>query len=256
MSDMLLIGELMRSHRKRNGLSQMALANIAGSTPRYVSFLETGRSRPGRAVVLKLSKALNLGLRDTNSMLLAAGLPAVYVEPAVNDEEMAPVRRVMKEVLKKHEPYPAWVIGPGLHFIDSNQAAERVFPGLVGQNPRDMIHLWCAQDNPLGAEVRTETIFQLLDGLRYESFHYPHPVLPELLALVEDYAKGLERPASQSESPVMCPTLFIGGKTVRTLSTVMRFDKGANITMSELRIELVFPADEESDEIFRMFDQQ
>lgn len=256
MSNMLLLGEQMRSHRKRNGMSQMALANKADSTPRYVSFIETGRSRPGRAVVLKISKALNLSLRDTNSMLLAAGLPAIYVEPAFDDAEMEPVLRVIKEVLRKHEPYPAWVIGPGLHFLDSNQAAERVFPGLVGQDPKEMIKLWCAKDNPLGSDVRTDTIFQLLDGLRYESFHYPHPVIPALLDLVENFAKGLERPASQAESPIMCPTLYVAGKQVRTLSTVMRFDKGANITMAEIRIELVFPADKESDDIFQQLGEE
>jgi len=82
-------------------------------------------------------------------------------------------------------------------------------------------------------------------------FHFPHPDLAELLLQVENYAKAFEPPSSISNSPIMCPTLIFNGQQVRTLSTVMRFDKAVNVTMAEIRVELVFPADDESDVIFR-----
>ncbi|GLR70207.1 helix-turn-helix domain-containing protein [Agaribacter marinus] len=252
MTQLTLLGDQLRSHRKRLGMSQLALASVADSTSRYISFIETGRSRPGKAVLLKIAKALTLTLRDTNALLLSAGLPSIYVEPALDDEQMAPVKRLVKQVLEKHEPFPAWVIAPGLNFIDSNAAAEKIFPGIVNQAPEHMIHIWCSRETHLTEETRVETVFQLLDGLRSEAFHYPHPRLPGLISIAEQYAKGLSRPNDVNvDSPVLCPKLLIGDKEVNTLSTVMRFDKGTNITMAEIRIELVFPADDESEAVFR-----
>lgn len=251
MSTATVLGDQLRGHRKQRGLSQLDLAAIAESTPRYISFIESGRSRPGREILLRIAKALNLTLRDTNALLVAAGLPAAFMEPNIEDEQMAPVRHIISQVLKQHEPFPAWVIGPGLQFLESNEAAERVFPGLVGTNPRDLITGWCCGSQELGEAAQAETVFQILHGLRSEAFHHPHPILPELIALAESFAVGLKPPPPIADSPVMGSKLVVAGKQVNTLATVMRFDKVMNVTMAEIRIELVFPADPSSEAVFR-----
>lgn len=251
MTEISAIGVQLRQHRKNRGMSQLALAHSADSTPRYISFIETGRSRPGRNVILRIADALNLTLRDSNALLVSAGLPVAFEEKPLDDAELEPIRRIIKQVLSKHDPFPAWAIGPGLKFLDSNLGAENVFPGLVGMEPRAMIDMWCAPSDFFSDEERSYVVFQTLNGLREEAFHYPHPDLPDLIKQVESYAVDFDEPPIISDSPVMCPTLMVDGKQVRTLSTVMRFDKVVNVTMSEIRIELVFPADDESEAILR-----
>jgi hypothetical protein len=50
---------------------------------------------------------------------------------------------------------------------------------------------------------------------------------------------------------VICPVFELGGQIVRTISAVMRFDTAVEVTTSQLRIELMFPADEDADAYFR-----
>jgi transcriptional regulator with XRE-family HTH domain len=251
MADLSAIGIQLRQFRKQRGMSQLELAEAASSTPRYISFIETGRSRPKRNVVLRLAEALHMTLRDRNALLVSAGLPAAFTDQPLEDGEMEPVRRIIKQVLKKHDPFPAWVIGPGLRFLDSNQAAEKITPGLVGMEPKDIIGMWCSPNELMSESDRVRTIFQLLEFLREESYHHPHPDLPALLRQVEFYVKDIKNRPVLSESPIMFPTLMVGGKLIKTLSTVMRFDKVVNVTMAEIRIELIFPADEEAEAAFR-----
>lgn len=251
MTALSAIGQQLRLHRKQRGMSQLDLANASNSTPRYVSFIETGRSRPGRDVILRLAGALNLTLRDTNVLLVSAGLPLAFAEKSLDDEVMKPVQRLIKQVLNKHDPFPAWVLGPGLQFLDSNAAAEKVLPGLVGMPPKDLIDLWCAPSAHANEKERAYNVFQTLQGLKHELFHHPHPVIPELIAQVESYAAAFDHQPVLQEAPVMCPVLMVNGQPIKTLSTVMRFDKAVNVTMSEIRVELIFPADDESEQILR-----
>ena len=72
-------GARLRQWRQHRGLSQLSLAGQVGSTGRHISFLETGRSRPSRQMVLRLADTLGLGVRDTNELLHAAGLSAEYL---------------------------------------------------------------------------------------------------------------------------------------------------------------------------------
>ncbi len=245
------IGVQLRQHRKRRGFSQLDLANEAGSTPRYISFIETGRSRPGKELILRIAEALNLTLREINALLISTGLPVAFHELSLDDEDMKPVKRIIEQVLKKHEPFPAWAIGPGLRFLDSNQGAEKIFPGLVGMDPQDMIDMWCAPSNQINEVDRAYNVFQTLKGLRQEALHHPHPEIPLRIKQVQAYAANIKEPHSLSDSPVMCPVIMVNEQPVKTLSTVMRFDKVVNVTMAEIRIELVFPADKESEAILR-----
>lgn len=251
MADLSAIGVQLRQFRKQRGMSQLELAEAASSTPRYISFIETGRSRPKRNVVLRLAEALNMTLRDRNALLISAGLPAAFNDLPLENEEMEPVRRMIKEVLKKHDPFPAWVIGPGLRFLDSNQTAEKITPGMVGMEPKNIIDMWCSPNEFMSEEDRIRIVCQMMVFLREESYHHPHPDLPAILRQVESYAKDIKNPPVLSESPIMFPTLMVGGKLVKTLSTVMRFDKVVNVTMAEIRIELIFPADDEAELAFR-----
>src|SRR6201986_1426816 len=100
------IGELIRTWRQRRSLSQLELALEADVSSRHVSFLETGRSRPSRDMVLHLAEHLEVPLRDPNRLLLAAGYAPVYAERELQPPEMEPVRQALDRFLRAHEPFP------------------------------------------------------------------------------------------------------------------------------------------------------
>ena len=104
------IGGLLRAWRQRRSLSQLELALEADVSSRHVSFLETGRARPSREMVLRLAEHLDIPLRERNRLLLAAGYAPLYVERSLEEPEMAPVHQALDRFLRAHEPYPAVVI--------------------------------------------------------------------------------------------------------------------------------------------------
>ncbi len=253
MSALSPFGERLRAWRKRRGLSQLDLATAAGTTSRYVSFVETGRSRPGRGVVVRLAEAMQLSLRDRNALLVAAGLRPMYSDKPLSDAAMQPVRRVLQLVLANHDPFPAWAVGPGLRFVGSNAAAERVFPGMTRLQPDALVDLWCNPPADAAAAVasRAKAVHDAIATLRHEMVHHPHPDLPALLRRAESHAVGLGPIPDVAYEPVMFPSMLVDGQRVKTVATVLRFDKPGDVTMAALRVELIFPADDACESVFR-----
>ena len=116
---------LLRQWRRRRGLSQLALAGAAGVSARHLSFVETGRSRPSRAMLLRLSEHLDVPLRDRNALLLAAGLAPAYPERRLADPPMAAVADAVARILAAYEPCPALVVDRHWELVDANAAVAR-----------------------------------------------------------------------------------------------------------------------------------
>ena len=135
-------GFLLREWRRRRGLSQLALATAVGTTPRHLSFLETGRSRPGAEMVLRLGRELGVPLREQNALLEAAGLRPVFNERPIEDDELARYRHVIESMLAGHEPLPAAVLDRYGAIRRTNAAFERLSPGLVGVSPEALVDLF------------------------------------------------------------------------------------------------------------------
>ncbi len=246
-------GEQLKSWRRRAGLSQLELAVRASSTARHISFLETGRSRPGAELVLRVARALSVPLRERNALLVAAGFAPLYPSPALADDPMRPVARVLDRILLQHEPYPAWVFARGLRALRANAAAERLFPGLTSMAPEAIVDLWYGV-GPFRQMVEnwSEVASAGIDALRRDAAQGFDAETSDLLARAEAHVAGLDEPVPHASSfPVACPRFRVGDGTVRTISAVMRFDTAADVTTSELRVELMFPADEESAAYFR-----
>ncbi len=108
-------------------MSQLDLAGAAMTTPRHVSFVETGRSAPSRDMVLRLATALQVPLRDRNGMLLAAGYAPAYPADALEADALEAVDRAVEAMLAHHEPWPAVVLDPAWTVRRANAAAERLF---------------------------------------------------------------------------------------------------------------------------------
>src|ERR1700755_1114729 len=104
------VGDLLREWRQRRRLSQLDTAVNAEVSARHVSFVETGRSRPSRELLLHLAEHLEVPLRDRNTMLLAAGYAPLYAERSLETDELRPVRDALDKILAGHEPFPAVVV--------------------------------------------------------------------------------------------------------------------------------------------------
>ena len=122
MSTVVPLGTLLKDWRRRRRLSQLDLALEAGVSARHLSFVETGRSKPSREMVLHLAEQLDVPLRDRNHMLLAAGFAPAYEERAIDAPEMAPVREALDRVLAGHEPYPAVVVDRWWNLVAANRS--------------------------------------------------------------------------------------------------------------------------------------
>ncbi len=82
------VGELLREWRERRRISQLDLAIRAEVSARHLSFVETGRSRPTPAMILRLTEQLEVPLRERNTLLLAGGYAPAYPEHGLDEPEL------------------------------------------------------------------------------------------------------------------------------------------------------------------------
>jgi transcriptional regulator with XRE-family HTH domain len=169
------IGALLQYCRKARNLSQLALAHEANVSPRHACFVETGRAKPSRDMVLLLTDALAVPLREKNAFLLAAGFAPMFRESALDAAELAPVRTAIDATLKQQEPYPAVVMNRRWDIVATNTAAARFFGMLLdGRTPRAQ-RSWrsCAVD--VRADVTAHEV-PPLHNVRDSTIGAPQPV--------------------------------------------------------------------------------
>src|SRR4051795_13686378 len=117
------VGTLLRDWRSRRRLSQMELALDADVSARHLSFVETGRSKPSRDLVLQLADHLEVPLRERNALLLAAGYAPAYAERALGYEAMAPGGGALGRVRQGQEPFPAVAVDRQWELVSANAPA-------------------------------------------------------------------------------------------------------------------------------------
>ena len=139
------LGNLLRYWRDVRGRSQLDLSLEAGVSQRQISFIESGRSVPGRDTLLTLAQTLDVPMRERNALLLAAGYAPMYSEAPWNAQEMQGVIRALDRVVRQHEPFPAIVMDRRWDVLMSNEAAPRFFNHFIDlaarEGPRNMLHL-------------------------------------------------------------------------------------------------------------------
>lgn len=244
----------LRAWRARRGLAQRELAERAGTTPRHLSFLETGRSRPGAALVLRLARALELPLRQRNHLLRAAGHPPAFPDRGLSAAQMGPFRAVIAQLLSRHEPFPAYVIDARWRLLQSNAGGQWLWD-LVGPAAHEGNALLAMLRAPAvwdALENRAEVAHQLADALERDALTSGDPGLmadhAALLALLADTPRPRE---AEGAPPVLCPRLRLGDHTLSTITTICRFGNALDLSLDELRVELVFPADAETEALLR-----
>ena len=139
------LGHILRHWRNLRGKSQIELSLDTGVSQRHLSFIESGRSAPGRPTLMNIAQSLGVPLRDRNRLLLAAGFAPIYSEEAWSGPEMHGITRALTRVLRQHEPYPAVVMDRYWDVLMTNEAAPRFFDCFIDmaarKTPRNLLHL-------------------------------------------------------------------------------------------------------------------
>lgn len=252
------VGSLLRWWRKRRGLSQMALAHSAGISPRHMSFMETGRSRPGREVLLRLARVLDVPLRETNVLLESAGYARLYRDSALEDAELGRLREILSTVLDRYEPYSAVVVDADWRLVMSNRAHRRLSVLLLGpevaEAEDDEVNLLEQLFRPGGFRERLvnwpEVAHHMLERLRRQMAENPaRDSIRGLLAQLEEYDLPPSPEIARSRLPVLPMHFELEGTHLRLVSLLTTFGAPQDVAAQELRLEAFLPADAESERL-------
>jgi transcriptional regulator with XRE-family HTH domain len=258
------IGDLLREWRERRRLSQLALALEAEVSTRHLSFLETGRARPSREMLLRLTERLDVPLRERNTMLLAAGFAPAYPERDLGDPALGVAQAAVDRVLTGHEPFPALAIDRYWTLVAANRVVPALLTGVAPallQPPINVLRLSLHPDG-LAAQIANlpEWRAHLLARLSRQVELTADPRLSDLLQELRGYDANREtRGADGSVSDhgpasVAVPLrLHTEHGTLSLLGTTMVFGTPVDVTLSELAIEAFFPADSATADLLQRF---
>jgi transcriptional regulator with XRE-family HTH domain len=244
------VGELLRSWRRRRNLSQLELATEAVVSARHLSFLETGRARPSREMLIRLAEELEVPLRERNALLLAAGYAPVYAERSLDSPEMATVREALDRFLRAHEPYPALVVDRHHNLVTANDALDLLLDGVDPVLLAPPANAMRVALHPRGMAPRTLNLAEwsghLLRRLRREAQLTGDS---SLMALHDELARypGVDAAGEHADlqpAEILLPLRLrdADGGELAFFSTLSTFGTAADITVSELAIEAFYPA--------------
>ncbi|MFL6077013.1 MAG: helix-turn-helix domain-containing protein [Mycobacteriales bacterium] len=244
------MGEQLRMWRERRRLSQLDLAIRAEISTRHLSFVETGRSRPSREMIVHLAEHLDLPLRERNHLLLAGGYAPVYTETPLDSPEMEPVRTAVRQLLTGHEPYPAIAVDRNWNLVDATASVNLLTAGVSTDLMGPPTNVLRVSLHPRGMAPRIANLGEwrahLLDRLRRQVSLTADAELAELLAELESYPGGEGgHEALPDPGAIFVPLrLRTGdGDELAFFSTVSTFGTPLDITLAELVIEAFYPAD-------------
>ncbi|HEV3362015.1 MAG TPA: helix-turn-helix transcriptional regulator [Pseudonocardiaceae bacterium] len=249
------VGEMLREWREQRRLSQLELSSRAEISTRHLSFVETGRSAPSRAMVLHLTEQLDVPLRERNRLLLAAGFAPVYGETSLDAPRMAAIRAAVGQVLAAHEPYPAVVVDRWWDLVDSNASARLLIDSIAPELLEPPLNVLRASLHPDGMAKRIINLGEwrahLLAQLRHQVAVTADPRLAELYAELSGYPGGDEPGPSDASGVIVPLRLRHESGELAFFSTVATFGTPLDVTVAELAIESFFPADEHTATVLR-----
>ncbi len=256
------VGDFLRFWRKFNKMSQMDLALEVGVSTKHLSFVETGRSMPSRKLILKMAHSLNLPLRHRNSFLKAAGYASEFGEEPFNGEKMEIVRQALQRMLEKHEPYPAFVVNAAYTVLMSNSGYDQMINYLLGEHALkkydNVYHLTFAEDG-LRPHIKDWPRIEqfMLNRLWDEAVSTQNS---ELFVLYEEISRlrTIQDPMDfqfDDNWPIMSLTFEKDAMKASFFTMITTLGTPLDLTTQELRIESLFPADEDTKELFSAYIQ-
>jgi transcriptional regulator with XRE-family HTH domain len=256
MSTSPTVGQLLREWRQRRRLSQLDLALEAEVSQRHVSFIEAGRATPSREMVLRLAEQMAVPLRERNALLIAAGYAPAYRERPLSDPDLTSQRAAIDLVLASQEPFPALAIDRHWTLVAANRAVHRLLSGIEPALLAPPLNVLRLSLHPQGLAPRLANYHawreHVLHRLARQIEASCDPVLialhRELKSLPPSLHHGARRTSARSSEPaVIVPfQLRTDDGVLSFFSTTTVFGTPVDITLSELAIELFFPADAET----------
>lgn len=246
------VGTHLRSWRQHRRMSQLDLALQADVSARHISFLETGRAQPSRAMLLHLAERLDVPLRERNTLLLAAGFAPVYSESALDAPSMRSAKQAIDLVLSGHEPYPALAIDRHWNLIAANRAVAPLLDGIGPQFLDPPINVLRLSMHPAGlmprvvnaGEWREHVLARLQRQIDVTADAALVALHAELRALSADPPGPARLDAISQEPGIVIPLrLRFGGEVLSFLTTTTVFGTPMDVTLAELAIESFYPAD-------------
>ena len=260
-------GALLKYWRSQRSFSQWDLSMASDVSQRHISFIESGRSQPSRDMVLKLAAVLDIPLRQQNKMLTTAGFAPIYSEFDLSAPEVAPIRKALAFTLRQQEPYPAFVMDRYWNQMTSNQGAANFLGWLLGdaQVPESIgLNLMKLTLHPEGIRPYVENWETIAPYLIHRVHREclaegPDAKTKTLINEILDYPdiKALwQLPTEENwHLPLLTINFSKGGKQLSFFTTLTTLGTPQDITLQELRLECMFPADEATEQQFRAISQ-
>jgi len=256
-AQILPFGVLLRRWRVTRRMTQADLAVAANSSTRHLSCLETGRAQPSREMVMRLCEELEVPLRERNALMLAAGFAPAFAERPL--AELSAARQAIDQILNAHKPYPAFALDRHWNVIASNSALPQLYEGCSPELLKQPINAVRLVLHPLGMGPRILNFIEwrahTIAVLKQQVETRPDPVIQALLSEVMRYpvpGGGVALAAGDGPQRYATP-LQVATRlgTVSFLNTTTIFGTPTEVTLSELALEMLFPADPDTIEIVR-----
>ncbi|MEU6950452.1 helix-turn-helix transcriptional regulator [Streptomyces sp. NPDC046316] len=248
------VGPLLRGWREQRRLSQLALALRADSSARHISFIETGRARPSEEMILRLAEHLEVPVRERNALLLAAGYAPRYTESALDDPQLETLRAGIEQLLRGYDPYPALVVDGSYTVVAANEAIGVLLSGVAEHLLTPPLNAMRITLHPEGLAPRIRNLREwrghLLAQMERQIALSRSPALRSLYEEVVAYPlpEGASDPEDR-EDPEPYPYFALplriehDGRVLSFVSSISTFNTPTDVTVAELAIETMLPAD-------------
>lgn len=238
-------GTSLRDWRDRRQMSQMALGLAANVSSRHISFLETGRARPSRSMVIQLSESLSVPRAVRNTLLNAAGYSPSYARRDLESADMGPVRAAIDWTLERHDPFPAFALDAHWSLVSLNKCAERLL-GAAGLQAGDSLLEALVASDRLRTMIDNwpEVARHMISRLRTESAHLGGD---DILDRAADSLSGAQDGVSEETGVLPAVTAVryrMGDTALSFFSTIAQFGTAEDIALADMKIEFLFPAEE------------
>lgn len=254
-------GGMLRGWRQRRRLSQLALSLEAGISQKHLSFVESGRATPSRAMLLHLAEQLSIPLRERNALLTAAGYAPAYRERPLQDAALTAAREAVSKILTGHEPHPALAVDRRWRLVEANRAVAPLLAGAAPallEPPVNVLRLSLHPDG-LGPRIVNfrEWRTHVIARLAREVDNSADPDLGALLEELRGYpvptgAAPYSMPGASGLPGIAVPLILQSDAGAMSfISTTTVFGTALDISLAELTIESFFPADVETARVMR-----
>jgi transcriptional regulator with XRE-family HTH domain len=241
-------GQLLRRWRRLRGASQLALSLEADVSARHLSWLESGKAQPSRAMVLRLAERLDLPLRERNALLLAAGYAPMYGERPLADPALAPARAALQRLLDAHEPAPALAVDRHWNLVAANRAVPLLLQAVAPALRAPPVNVLRLSLHPQGLAPMIENLGAWREHVLARLQRQIHATGDAALVALRDELQALPAPPAhpdpgQADEVVVPLVLATPYGRLSFLTTVTVFGAPHDVTLAELAIETLLPAD-------------